>query len=524
MATSTTTTKPTNRALISNFFDVLISTTPTSAQLDTLAARVDSGVSTLSETLNTIYQSPSRVSGPADDLARLFFLLFDHAPDFTTFVTAFKALRAGGTLAQLANIGLSLPGYSLSSDGLSDKDFLNAVYYKMAGTSLGDADLNKYSADLASGKISRGDVMAAVTTLDTGYAYPSASKIQASLLYLAVAQREASSTELAITPAPLSTAIESVISVAGLSVASTMPYFILSATEFGSLSVQNSLGSDLVFNLELNKYQLNGSSGFKALFSGDGGSSSSIITFPTTIPSISGMSLDAHLATGSGKINFTGRNSINNHFTASDAGSTAQGGTLNDTLIGGAGVDNFTATSGNDVFTGGDGADVFTFAPSPVYLSGGSSLTITDFGRGSDTLDFSKLLNLGKVTATKATPILATSTAEAALVNGDVKVIENNGVWTTGTGTSEVARSATAADVMTLFGTGKALANPTETGKYVVLTADIRNGADVWLINNDTGVTAITDGTTGPNEIFLIGHIDGSWNLMLSQLAPVPII
>lgn len=521
-STTTTTTKPTNRTLVSNFFDVLISSTPTSTQLDSLAARVDSGVSTLSETLNTIYQSPSRVSGPADDLARLFFLLFDHAPDFTTFVTAFKALRAGGTLAQLANIGLNLPGYSLSSDGLSNKDFLNAVYYKMAGTTLNETDLNKYSADLESGKISRGDVMAAVTTLDTGYAYPSASKIQASLLYLAVAQREASSVELATTPAALATAIDSVISVAGLSVASTMPYFILSATEFGSLSVQNSLSADLVFNLESNKYLLNGSSGFKALFSGDGGASNSIITFPTTIPSISGMSLDASLATGSGKITFTGRNSINNHFTASDAGSTAQGGTLNDTLIGGAGVDNFTATSGNDVFTGGDGADTFTFAPSPIYLSGGSSLTITDFGRGSDTLNFSKLLN--KEASDTVTPVLATDTTETAVTNGDVFVIENNGVWTTGTGTSEVARAATAADVMTLFGAGKVLANPTETGKYVVLTADIRNGADVWLINNDTGVTAITDGTTGPNEIFLIGHIDGSWNLMLAQLVPVPII
>ena len=200
------------------------------------------------------------------------------------------------------------------------------------------------------------------------------------------------------------------------------------------------------------------------------------------------------------------------------------GGTGNDTLIGGAGVDNFTATSGNDVFTGGDGADVFTFAPSPIYLSGGSSLTITDFGRGSDTLSFGKLLNLTKDAGSKVTPILATETTEAAMVNGDVKLIENNGVWTTGTGTSEVARAATAADVMTLFGANKALANPTQTGKYVVLTADIRNGADVWLINNDTGVTAITDGTAGPNEIFLIGHIDGSWNLMLSQLVPVPII
>lgn len=524
MATSTT-TKPTNRTLISNFFDVLISSTPTSAQLDTLAARVDSGVSTLSETLNTIYQSPSRVSGPADDLARLFFLLFDRAPDFTTFVAAFKALRAGESLAQLANIGLSLPGYSLSNDGLSDKDFLNTIYYKVTGTSFSDADLNKYSAELASGKISRGDVMAVASTLDSGYAYPSASKIQASLLYLALAQREASSTELATTPTALNIAIESVISVAGLSTTSAMPYFISSsANDFSTLRIQNSLGSDLVFNLELNKYQLNGSSGFKALFSGDSGTSSSIITFPTTISSGSGMSLDAHLATGSGKINFTGRNGISNQFTASDAGSTAQGGTLNDTLIGGAGVDNFTATSGNDVFTGGDGADTFIFAPSLAYLSGGSSLTITDFGRGSDTLNFSKLLNLSKDVGSKVTPVLATDTSEAAIKNGDVKLIENNGVWTSGTGTSEVARKATAADVMTLFGAGKALANPTETGKYVVLTADIRNGADVWLINNDTGVTAITDGTTGPNEIFLIGHIDGSWNLMLSQLVPVPII
>ena len=73
---ATTTTVSANQTLIKNFYKILTLAQPADSQLAVLAQRVDTNVATLSETLRGIYDSPSRVAGPADEVATLFFLLF----------------------------------------------------------------------------------------------------------------------------------------------------------------------------------------------------------------------------------------------------------------------------------------------------------------------------------------------------------------------------------------------------------------------------------------------------------------
>ena len=90
MAT-TASTKPTNKATVTNFYTVLTFAPPTDIQLTVEAARVDSGATTLGETLKAIYDSPSFSQGPARDVARLFCLTFDRAPDATLFALEMDA-------------------------------------------------------------------------------------------------------------------------------------------------------------------------------------------------------------------------------------------------------------------------------------------------------------------------------------------------------------------------------------------------------------------------------------------------
>ncbi len=172
----------------------------------------------------------------------------------------------------------------------------------------------------------------------------------------------------------------------------------------------------------------------------------------------------------------------------------------------------------------GLGDDRFILSASTVYQnSSNQGATITDFGNGKDVLDFSRLLNK-TVDITRLDAFLAVGEVlpVPALLNGGVVVIENNGAWTTGTGATLVSRRADSTDVEALFGAGALLGKPTKVMKSVVITADTRSSADVWLILNNTDVGQITSGDAlNPQEIFHIAHLVGSWNTSLGDNFPV---
>jgi hypothetical protein len=58
--------------------------------------------------------------------------------------------------------------------------------------------------------------------------------------------------------------------------------------------------------------------------------------------------------------------------------------------------------------------------------------------------------------------------------------------------------------------------------KSIVITADTRSSADVWLILNNTNVGEVTaGGPLQPQEIFHVAHLMGSWNASLGDNFPV---
>jgi len=67
-----------------------------------------------------------------------------------------------------------------------------------------------------------------------------------------------------------------------------------------------------------------------------------------------------------------------------------------------------------------------------------------------------------------------------------------------------------ASSLATLFGTGSALADPSEAAKAVVITADIIGDASIWYLLNQTDVTNIT-----ADEFTLVGTLEGINNIQL---------
>ncbi|MEN9329997.1 MAG: Peptidase serralysin terminal [Pseudomonadota bacterium] len=527
MAT-TASTKPTNKATVTNFYKVLTFAPPTDIQLTVEAARVDSGATTLGETLKAIYDSPSFSQGPARDVARLFFLTFDRAPDATLFALVMDALRAGMSFEEVCKVALTLPGLPLSNDGWPQSlDFMNAILLRLFGPNYNPDWATEFALGLDNGTYTRHQLLAVASHFDSVAVAPG-SAIETSLLYLAGASREATSYEIAHASDTTPGRIIEALAAGGLS--ATGGYAALTRTG-NELNLSSDLASDLVWDLSTMTFKLGGTTAFKMFFSEDEGLSGSVAAFSRALATGT-TSLDASEAIGKGKVTFTGSNEAPNVFKAPAAGSTAKGGAEADTLIGGAGNDVFTATGGQDMMTGGLGDDTFILGASNVYQDRAKPAvtTITDFGSGKDVLDFSRLLNKS-VDISALVAVMATRVPSAAGVtpvvlpipatNGLVTLIENNGAWVEGAGADVVSRSATEADVAALFGTGKLFSAPTQVTKSVVITADTRNSADVWLILNNTGVTAITDGTSGPQEVIQIAHLEGSWNVTLVGTIPV---
>ena len=95
-----------------------------------------------------------------------------------------------------------------------------------------------------------------------------------------------------------------------------------------------------------------------------------------------GVNLENLTLTGTAAINATG-NTLNNVLTGNAAANILSGGAGNDTLNGGAGIDTLAGGSGNDVF-------VFN-AMGDSGLGVGLQDIVTDFARGQDRIDFSKI-------------------------------------------------------------------------------------------------------------------------------------
>ena len=494
---------------------------PSPTVLQSIALRVDGGSATYGDVLKTLYTSATVTQqSPADELARMFFLALNRAPDAPLFNAMMDQLRAGKSVADMAAFMLAAPGFALSDAGFPrHESFVSALLARTLGSGFTPDLASTLTGFLNDGVLSRAQMLAVVSGLP-GVAVAPQARVETALLYLAGAGREATTQELDLAPTTTDARIIKALTAGGVSATGGA---LALYREGDAVQVYSELAADLVWNAATNVYTYGGKSSFKVFYSTDGGLTGALVDF---VPEMArGVTeLDASAALGKGKLFYTAGTSGAAEVMGPLGGLVFTGGKLADVAVGSVGADTFYIAAGADTLTGGAGDDRFVLPASTAYQGAGGAggMTITDFGNGKDVLDFSRLLNKSvDISGLVAVMADAVPTAALRVVNGAIALVENNGVWVTGTGSSMVSRAATAADVVALFGVGKLFGTPTQVTKSVVITADTRNSADVWLVLNNTLVTEINDGITGPQEVFHVAHLEGSWNVSLVGTLPV---
>lgn len=494
---------------------------PSPTVLQSIALRVDGGSATYGDVLKTLYTSATVAQqSPADELVRMFFLALNRAPDAPLFNAMMDQLRAGKSLAEMAAFMLAAPGFALSDAGFPrHESFVSALLARTLGSGFTPDLASTLTGLLNDGVLSRAQMLAVVSGLP-GVAVAPQARVETALLYLAGAGREATTQELDLAPTTTDARIIKALTAGGVSATGGA---LALYREGDAVQVYSELAADLVWNAATNVYTYGGKSSFKVFYSTDGGLTGALVDF---VPEMArGVTeLDASAALGKGKLFYTAGTSGAAEVMGPLGGLVFTGGKLADVAVGSVGADTFYIAAGADTLTGGAGDDRFVLPASTAYQGAGGAggMTIADFGNGKDVLDFSRLLNKSvDISGLVAVMADAVPTAALRVVNGAIALVENNGVWVTGTGSSMVSRAATAADVVALFGVGKLFGTPTQVTKSVVITADTRNSADVWLVLNNTLVTEINDGITGPQEVFHVAHLEGSWNVSLVGTLPV---
>jgi len=341
------------------------------------------------------------------------------------------------------------------------------------------------------------------------------------LIVLAAVGREASTAEMELYSdiSPM-IAMRSVLVSSGELPFGNRPYFAIgvNADDNPQLTISGSVTGALLLNLNTKFSSIAGVTNYVLVYSPDGGVSESIIRYQTSLLSsyktldCSGLSTttltNLTITLPNGGFEYIGANKPN----------TIYAGTGDDVVRGGSDADTLFAAAGEDSLTGGAGIDTFVLAPASTYRASAENITeITDFGFGTDKISFNRLF--GKITAAAAvTPIQvdaaptgAQITSLNAMAANGVVLIRNSGDWVDEDG---FLTAATAENIATTF-EDVVLTDTTTTSKsYAVISYDIVNGADIWLVSNFTGLTAIIE-----SEIRLIGHIHGYEGIdLLTQL------
>ena len=473
------------------------------AEKETLAFRINEGHTTSVEALNSIAMSANRINGEADELARLFFLVFNRPPDLATFQVGISALGQGMSLGAICNVIINL-GASVFGASQTNLAFVDTLARQMftnpssvVGLSFVKADL---VAQLNNGTLSRVALLEGVSRLSSATIKYEES-VEAALAMLVGAGREATSEDLYSLKGQSSMGMmRTALTLGGESPYGTKPYFSISAD---TLSVSNVLSETLTFNLQLGSVSNADSSAFSLIVSRDGGLTESPITYKAGV--ISGVA-NINLAQASGE-------GLNHVVYANNAGSTIVGPDVASSLYGGSGVDVITGGLGADTITGGDGADQIDLtevivAADTVKLGSiaASADTITSFATGSDKIDLSQALSAATLTidaqieysTVKATNIAAVTLA--ADTDAPVYYIANtaggSGVMTLAEiEAAIVAGSAATGEAVILIDDGAS------TRIYVDLQAESSPAAGVGtgltLVGTLSGITGVSALATG---------------------------
>lgn len=491
------------------------------AESKALVYRITEGHTTSVTALNSIASSAYRTNGEVDELARLFFLVFNRPPDLETFQAGITALGQGMSLGNICSFIVGL-GTSVFSASQSNKAFVDTLARQMfadpstvVGLFLVKADL---TTQLNNGTLSRVALLEAVSRLSLDSVKYEAS-VEAALAMLVGAGREATSEDLYNLQGQSGIGLmRTVLTMGGETPYGTQPYFSIIGD---TLTVSNQLAKTYTFNLELGTVFNTDGAAFSLIVSRDGGLTESPTTYKPGV------------LTGVTNINLAqvGGDGLNHVVYASNAGSNIvganvastlhggsgvdviEGGQGADAILGNAGADQLKGGEGADTIAGGDGADQIDLteavaAADTVKLgaTAASADTITGFVSGSDRIDLSAAIAPATLTIpaqigqSDSTEINLAAITAAADIDLPVYYIANTA---SGFGTLTIAQieaaveagSAATGEVVILIDDGAS------TRIYVDLQAETLPvtgaGSGLILIGTLSGVTGVTAMATG---------------------------
>jgi RTX calcium-binding nonapeptide repeat (4 copies) len=535
-----------NSTILTQSARVFLQAQPTASELATSILSVDQGVLSLPQAILQMASSAERTLGNTDELARLFFILFNRPPDMATFTLAMTMMESQGyTITDLAQLGLNFSTSLLSNSlNLSNKDFVtklaNLVFVDPNSILGLSTVLNQLVTQLDNSLTTRASVLQLACTVDNvNVKYHNA--IEPSLDYLAATGVAPSLAELsAAQSVPELVLLKQILSSSGVSPYGANPYFSINGSK---LTVSGNFASSFNLDLSTATSTLGTSATYRVFYSTDGGLSDSSKVMSSSL--LNGITqVDA---TGLGPLvksfNFQAANS-GSSVIAPNVSSTLIGGAGNDSLVGGnapttfiagsgncvmkggTGADTFYLGAGNDTVTGGAGADTFIY-PSNVFVQQNhASSNILDFGNGADILNLALLA--GNSGTAKAATVIVGSSARgpgfintAAAVNNSVLLVYNTGQWVdTPSGGFTTRTSAQIASLFTQAGTPLpdgtptapvpvVFAKPSTVGStYFVISFDPFSGADLFLVNNLAPLTSVDS-----SEVSLVGHLNLTGNL-----------
>ena len=520
----------TTAELVARFSRIYFTSQPSAREQSTIVSRIDTGASTLAQSLLDIHRIDRSVTY-ADEAATFFFLALNRAPDPVLYKLVMDALESGASLDAVSAAALRVTGGQLGF-ALTNQQFIDKLAAQMFAQPNLITGLSTTKeiliAQLDRGVTTREKILTlAVTYQHAQLKYK--NDVDTSLIVMAAANREATSAELLINREgqPL-TIIRDFLAAAGEKPSGELPYFSLGKNSLNAakLSVSGTILGNFVIDLKAKSSSISDKGpNYSLVYSPDDGTSESIVNFkPSLLSNFATLDLRKLPVQGLTSINITAHdNGI--EVLGADVSNTLEGGGGNDNLMGGIARDTLYGSFGADTLIGGAGDDTFIFAPAATYTSSTSTLTtIRDFGNGSDKLNFGRLF--GKTTtASNATLVQVDSSISSAqesllsaVVSNSVIIVNNTGSWLPrGTGvigsggdglnSSKQFIPTTAANLASLFSRVEISDTSSGPKSYVALSYDVTNGADVWLISNHTNPRSVE-----LNEIKLIGHIDGFAN------------
>lgn len=525
---------------------------PSAPELASWVMRVDQGVVSLDQQILDISHATKRELSNTDELARLFFVLLNRAPDLATFSEAMRMMEKDGwSFQSICKLGLSMSAGQLSDSlGLSNRQFVDKLAALMFESPVDVIGLYAVMDTLVTG-LNNG-VITRAQLLDSAMRYDDPNVVyreyvQPALLYLAAAGREASLAELDSGKSlPELALTRQILTAAGESPFATFPSYTVNAS---SATLNGTFTDAFEMNLNTHTSSIGVNAQYKMFLLNAAGTMEQSKQYDTTLlsgitnldgsglnPALKGFTVTANsggsiIKAPNAKSTLTGGDG-SDVLTGGAAADTLSAGGGDDSLVGGAGDDVLVAGTGNDNLTGGLGKDTFTFCNSNALLVQGGVTTITDFGNDVDVLNFGPLQG-NTVKPANVALIVGSSDRNSGFVltksavNNSVFLVNNTGNWVDAVNNGLAPRTPEQiADLFTEVVPNPDVPDTTMVqdvtftkppvlgATYYVISYEAVHGADIWMVSNFSDVLSVSD-----NEVQLIGHINLSsygnlWNAL----------